>query len=120
MFKGIFWYANDNLITVKVRCDNEGDAIEPCCYSAKSGDNFNHKAEWAGLSPDITKRLPYNYYPRGRVEIKNSRITVWLNPVLREATILERILTEFELKNSGLPVVFKADGSAHYNYLERQ
>ena len=32
----------------------------------------------------ITKNKPYNYYPRGRVEIKNGKVSIYMNPVLRK------------------------------------
>lgn len=49
VYKGIFWYVPNEkkLITVKVKCDRNGVALEDVDYSSKSGENFNHKAEWA-------------------------------------------------------------------------
>lgn len=67
--KGIFWYEPNEhkLFTVKVRCNEKGIALEPVVYSSKSGENFNHKVEWAKLPKEITNGNPYNYYPRGKL-----------------------------------------------------
>lgn len=47
LYKGIFWYVPDEkqLITVKVACDENGNALQPVDYSSKAGENFSHKAE---------------------------------------------------------------------------
>lgn len=60
MYKGIFWRALDRegepvLICRKVLCDADGVPTESFVdFSAKSGDNFNHKAEWEKLSRSVT------------------------------------------------------------------
>ena len=74
MKKGIFWCvaaesAHPWLITVSVSCDAEGNPDTPAVFTSKAGMNFNHKAEWEKLDKSIRGGLPYNYYPRGRVEI---------------------------------------------------
>ena len=78
MEKGIFWARKDadgkiELITVKTPCDKNGTALLPVCYTSKSGNNFNHKAEWEKLDRCVTFGQQYNYYPRGRVEIKKEK-----------------------------------------------
>lgn len=60
----------------------------------------------------ITQGKPYNYYPRGRVEIKNGKATVYLNPALNTNEITQNIKAEFGL--SDIKTVFKSDGSEHY------
>ena len=56
LYKGIFWYDPKRrmLITKKIACDENGVALEAVEYSSKSGDNFNHKAEWAKMPRSIT------------------------------------------------------------------
>ena len=75
IYKGIFWYnpTKKKLIVKKVACNSNGEAIEHVEYSSQSGNNFNHKAEWSKLPKSVTNGQPYNYYPRGRVEIKNNK-----------------------------------------------
>jgi len=70
MNKGIFWLITNQsgekeLLCIKVACDAMGDPKEPVMFSSKSGENFNHKAEWSKLSPRLTLGKPFNYFPRG-------------------------------------------------------
>ena len=75
IYKGIFWYnpTKKKLIVKKAKCNSDGVALEQVEYSSKSGNNFNHKAEWSKLPKSVTNGQPYNYYPRERVEIKTTR-----------------------------------------------
>ena len=116
LYKGIFWYINDHLLCRKVRCDSAGNPLESVDFTSKSGDNFNHKAEWQNMSKKITGGKPYNYYPRGRVEIKRNKATVYLNPVLNQEEIIAKILLEFDLGNL-TDITVKSDGSEHYKAL---
>ncbi len=119
LYKGIFWYnpIEKKLIVKKVACDRNGIAVEEVEYSSKSGDNFNHKAEWAKLPRSITNGQPYNYYPRGRVEIKNGKATVYLNPILNDnPCVMDMINDEFGLNCKTLLPRFVPDGSEHYKY----
>ena len=119
IYKVIFWYnpTEKKLIVKKVACDHNGVALEPVEYSSKSGDNFNHKAEWAKLSRGITGGHPYNYYPRGRVEVKNNKATVYFHPILNEPRAIDRISEGFGLYNGTILVREVPDGSDHYKYL---
>ncbi len=119
MFKGIFWFVpqSDVLIVKKVACTSNGEALETTNYSSKSGDNFNHRLEWSNFSRKVTNGLPYNYYPRGRVEVKNGSVNVYMNPTLKTPMLEERIKAEFMLVDESVSVRFIADGSMHYQYL---
>ena len=126
MFKGIFWcyvicfdfdMYTRNLITVKVPCDGDGNPLEKADFSSKSGDNFNHKIEWDKISENNRNNHPYNYYPRGRVEINNGRIRIYANPVIicdEEAKGM--IVKTFELKEREKEIKWIADNSKHYQY----
>ena len=116
MYKGIFWVKGGELITVKVMCDAAGDPLEPCGFSSKSGENFNHRAEWKKLPRNVTGGHQFDYYPRGRVEISRGRISVFLNPVLCTDVMKEKILASFALIPPDCPLSarFIPDGSAHY------
>lgn len=123
MKKGIFWCDSfgcdsPHLIVVSVKCDADGKSDRPIDFSSKSGQNFNHKAEWQKLSRSVTRGQPFNYYPRGRVEIKNRKATIYLNPDLNNTVVLNKIIENFELKNQqGLKsIAVKSDGSSHYHY----
>ncbi len=119
LYKGIFWCdpQQGRLITRKVACDEYGNALEAVEYSSKSGENFNHKAEWAKLYRNITNGHLYNYYPRGRVEIKKKKVTIYLNPTLNEPKLIELIESEFNIFGKNLSIRIVNDGSAHYDYL---
>ena len=114
--KGIFWWIDEHLFCRKVSCDANGMSLEAADFTSKSGDNFNHKAEWEKLPKKMTGGKPYDYDPRGRVEIKRDKVTVYLNPILNRREVLEKIESEFGLKVLSV-VVIKNDGSAHYRAL---
>ena len=123
MKKGIFWcdsFGRDSphLIVVSVKCDADGKSDLPIDFSSKSGQNFNHKAEWQKLSRSVTRGQPFNYYPRGRVEIKNRKATIYLNPDPNNPVVLNKIIENFELKNQQdlKSIAVKSDGSSHYHY----
>lgn len=124
MKKGIFWVADfesdhPHLITAAAQCDADGKSVSSVEYSSKSKNSFNHKTEWQKLPKTVTKGLPYNYYPRGRVEIKNKRATVFLNPDINTAATVKKIIDFFDLETSNglISVKIKSDGSKHYQYL---
>lgn len=99
-------------------CDNNGTALLPVCYTSKSGSNFNHKIEWEKLDRSITCGHAYNYYPRGRVEIKNGKVTIYANPVLLKEDIVLSIVQEFFLEEAVTQNILRvcADGSLHYQF----
>lgn len=119
VYKGIFWYVphEKRLITVKVKCDRNGVALENANYSSKSGENFNHKAEWEKFTKSITKGYPFNYYPRGRVEVKNGKVKIFISSVLCRFDVFGLITDTFELNNDDVTIREIADNSDHYKYL---
>ena len=124
MKKGIFWCvaaesAHPWLITVSVSCDAEGNPDTPAVFTSKAGMNFNHKAEWEKLDKSIRGGLPYNYYPRGRVEIWKGKAMVYLNPDINREDIIQIVFEVFELKQTGgiRKISVKSDGARHYRYL---
>lgn len=124
MRKGIFWCVNHtfdepSLIVRAVECDTNGMAIvSDVAYTSKSGTNFNHKIEWENLDKRISKGKGYNHYPRGRVEIKNSSVIIFLNPDINNDLVIGKIIEEFDLKGV-MDIKIKSDGSKHYGYFEK-
>lgn len=122
MRKGIFWCTNfdaesTELITVSVVCDKYGDSQEPVQFSSKSGNNFNHRLEWERLDRKIMGWQSFNYYPRGRVEIKNGKATVFLNPIINKECIVRKLIGAFDLMTGELNCIsVKSDGSNHYHF----
>ena len=117
--KGIFWYLSQKkFIIVSVSCDENGKAENQAVFSSKFGDNFNHKAEWAKLSKRVTERRPYNYYPRGRVEIYDKSIKIFLNTDINRKEIIEEIIKRFDLGDAKKEIKVINDGSSHYRYIK--
>ena len=124
MKKGIFWCIDfdtnhPRLIIVAIPCDRNGVTNETVTFSAKSGESFNHKTKWSKLDKSITQGKPFNYYPRGRVEIRNGKATIFLNPDIHSEPVLRQIFDAFEIAaNSGLKSIrIQRDGSWHYRYI---
>ena len=121
MRKGIFWVVNDEeeavLISVNVECDINGNSLDSdVAFSSKSGDNFNHKIEWSKLPHSVTKGQPFNYYPRGRVELKNGKVTVFINPDVYNEAVFKLMIKDFDLEGRFDKIRVVIDNSAHYQY----
>ncbi len=121
MRKGIFWCKNSGakaveFIIISAECDSDGNPKEQAIFSSKSGENFNHQAEWARLSHNVTEGHPFNYYPRGRVEIQNGKAIIFLNPTINKEKVIRKIIEAFELVTSDelKAIRIKGDGSNHY------
>ena len=130
MHKGIFWcyvscFDDDiyshQLLTVMVDCEISGKTLEETDFSSKSGENFNHKSEWEKRCNKSrrTKNKPFDYYPRGRVEIKNGKIRIFANPVIIEDDEAKALIVKsFELEDYTENISWVADNSKHYHYAE--
>ncbi len=121
IYKGIFWIKQDERgrfipITVKVECDKSGNVLdEQIRFSSKTGKHFEHKEEWKifeAMPSGEYRGFSYNHYPRGRVEIKNKKAIVYLNPVLCTEYVKWLITNEFGLWD--IDVSFVAE---QYDYI---
>lgn len=123
LFKGLFWIVDGGReeYFFRIPCNTFGEITGETDYSlnSKDGTNYNHKLLWAELPKSITGNEPFDYYPRGRVEIKNAKATVYLNPDINIDDIRERIIAFFGLlrDNGIISVRFVSDGSSHYKYI---
>ena len=129
MYKGIFWCSilwfdddmySHNLLPVRVKCDTNGKALEECTYSSKSGDSFNHITEWEKMreKEKACRKHPFNYYPRGRVDVKNGNIKIFANPVIIDDDEAKKLIIDtFELTEYKESIKWIADNSKHYHYL---
>jgi hypothetical protein len=124
--KGIFWVITENeklndykLLIYSIPCDIFGNNQENnITFTSKSGKSFNHEETWKNLlisNKDLGKHS-YNYYPRGRVEIKNSKADIYINPnIQKNNKIIDEIKINFGLDNNeSLEINIKIDGSNHY------
>ena len=111
-FKGLFWFINGEVFCRYASCDENRNLLQ-----AAEFEN-NHKRLWNTLPKSITQGKAYNYFPRGRVEIRRGQATVYLSPYLCTDEIYDKIRKAFSLDNTA---VFKADGSSHYScYIDHQ
>jgi hypothetical protein len=128
--KGIFWIKNlDNIDSNKNLCftipsDINGNTLIDIDgnYISKNGETFNHEKTWSQLPKDITEGKPFNYFPRGRVEINNGKAIIYLNPNINDEEVKEFIINEFNLyPHNGIKSVrMISDGSEHYKcYLDK-
>ena len=106
--RGVFWDIDGELFAYPFY-EDATDGV------AKSGNTFNHKKLWQAINPTRSS-IPYNYYPRGRVEItRNGKAVVYLNPNI-EKDMLSQIRVEFGIREEP-KVVY--DYSDHYKcYLD--
>ncbi len=115
VYRGLFWVIDGEVYSIKHRCLVNGDFIGAMPASQNGKRNLTHKKEWNESKYGFTKGKPYNYYPRGRVEIKNCKAKIFLNPDIITDVIIEKIKNNFSLKSlSDVKII--ADGSKHYQY----
>lgn len=113
---GTFAFSDCEFAAFLIPCDRMGHVDQEHEWMMASN---NHKAAWPIMPDDCVpnmKNLPWNYYPRGRVEINNGKAIVYYHPDLQDMEgFEERIIEEFGLDSEEIKTVsFKADGSAHY------
>ena len=108
MSRGVFWIIDDELLAFPFM----EDSLEGV---AKSGNTYNHKKLWNDVKPHGCSK-PYNYYPRGRVDISNKgKPIIYMNPNIGNEFIA-LIKSEFGLCDE---LVIRYDNSQHYKcYLD--
>ena len=126
VYKGIFWikdlenvFNNDTIFLIS--CDENGN-IKENSYGGnvigKTGNNFNHKKFWDTLPTNISNNKPFDYYPRGRVEIKNGKAIIFITQDLADyqKDVIDFIKEKFNLKveNGINKISVSFDGSNHY------
>lgn len=100
MREGLFWV---------IRSGSEWELLT---FFAPSNE-ISHKNAWERYIQPAEKRfrrVVYNYYPRGRVVIRNGRGTVFLNQHIVTEEVLHKVCEAFSLAE---PKVH-AEGSRHY------
>ena len=109
MSRGVFWVIDDELLAFPFYGETNGSGI------AKSGLTYNHEKLWQSVKPKHCNK-PYNYYPRGRVEISNNgEPVIYMNPNIGEYMI-PQIKVAFGIIEE--PIV-RYDYSKHYQcYLD--
>lgn len=101
--RGVFWVVDGKLLAFPFR---EGEQVG----LAKSGKTYNHKKLWEAVRPKGCKE-PFDYYPRGRVELSKSGVPIlYMSPHVEERLIPE-IKAAFAL---GRDPIVNYDHSHHY------
>ena len=117
VYYGIFWVLAEsekdirleNLICIRQKYDDVFS--EYADYIAKNSTAFNHERDWEMFSKEFTRKKPYNYYPRGRVEVEKGKATVWMNGNI--LSLAEDVIDVFGL-NALAAVTVREDGTHHY------
>lgn len=106
--RGVFWVIDGELLAFPF-VESTYNGV------AKSGNTYNHKKLWPDVKPRGCNK-PYNYYPRGRVDITNKgKPIIYLNPNI-DRSIIPQIKSEFGLRAE--PTI-REDWSEHYKcYLD--
>lgn len=117
IWKGVFWIIDGRVVSERVSCDEFGNMMaddESECLTEIWSNN--HKKIWSGLPRTVTQGKAYNYFPRGRVEIRNKKAIIFLNPCLCYEEMIQKIKAEFDLESNNAlqDILLKADGSNHY------
>lgn len=127
--KGIFWFTcsidsagkcdftDSEIIARRIPCDLNGNPLYKQDFNSKNQLNFTHERSWLSLverRKDL-RRYSWNYFPRGRVEIKNQRAYLFVNPHILECPdFKKRIIRYFDLTDIW-PMKVIPDHSAHYH-----
>ena len=109
--KGVFWLINNELHSFPFTTDYPEGV-------AKSGDTYNHKKLWQSIKTEHRHgNKPYNYFPRGRVDINNKgQPIIYINPNIYES-LIPQIKISFGLTETE-PII-RYDHSEHYKcYLD--
>lgn len=131
LYRGIFWITDiddiySSILYFQIPCDSNGningsDFEISSEMSSKGADNYNHKKVWSNLPKKETGGKPFNYYPRGRIEIKNCTAVIYASPHIPQNDLKQCLSDKFNLTSSnGIKKIrFIADHSAHYRcYLD--
>lgn len=126
---GIFWVLTDDreigsytLLPFEIPCDIQGTPIggHTMELNSKNGMTYNHKKVWETVVQKDSSYRPYNkrpydYYPRGRVQITNNKAQIYLNQNICTESIVEEIKTVFGLSQNTISQIrVVVDNSAHY------
>ena len=109
MKRGVFWLIEESILAVPF----EQDAVFGI---SKSGNNYNHRLLWDHVKPGKCNK-PYDYYPRGRVEMTSKgKPVIYMNRNIEDKYLCE-IMQAFEITE--IPRIHY-DGSEHYKcYIDR-
>lgn len=122
-FKGPFWVIADSIHDILIGnyvllCEKE-----LCTYEGKidrsrpNRKEQTHEQAWKKFKSNYYN-LPYNYFPRGRVEVYQGKAYINLNSILNKPQIINDIIKEYQISDLEYNV-FTIDElqGEHYNFL---
>lgn len=119
-YKGCFWIYSDsvsNIFRNKFRLLTEKI---PCSYEGELGRKTKcrtHKEIWKPIS-DKYASVPYNYYPRGRVDIYKGVAYINIHSSMNKPFIIDRIISEYNLSKLDIEIGLNdIEQGSHYDYL---
>ena len=117
LYRGVFWVRSlkeGDMIALRFLSDENGVLTD----SRLTSKDINHQRLWERLDSVITGGVPYNFYPRGRVELRRGKALIFCSPHICSEKLRTLIIERFGLtaENGIKEVLLKADGSAHYQY----
>ena len=128
LHKGIFWVKDINdieksAVYMTSDCDSNGSTVynSEFDFTSKDGLSYNHENTWNKLDGKTRENKKYNYFPRGRVEIRNGVATIFCSQYIYGDELKNWCVDKFNLTQSnGIKRVdMKADNSNHYKcYLD--
>ena len=115
LYKGVFWVrslSGNDIIALRFLSDENGVLTD----GSLTSKDINHQRLWERLDSVVTGGVPYNFYPRGRVELRRGKALIFCSPHLCTEQLKKLITERFGLRaeNGIKEVLLKADGSAHY------
>lgn len=126
---GIFWVLTDDweldsytLLSFEIPCDIYGMPVgrHTVELNSKNGMTYNHKKVWETVVQKDSSYRPYNkkpfdYYPRGRVQIAHNKAQIYLNQNIYTESVIKDIQTAFGLSTETISQIrVLVDNSAHY------
>ena len=115
LYRGVFWVrsvSENDVIALRFLSDENGVLTD----SGVNARDINHKRLWERLDSVVTGGVAYDFYPRGRVELRRGRALIFCSPHICTEQ-LKALMTELfglTAENGIKEVILKADGSAHY------
>ena len=115
LYRGVFWIRDlkeSDLIALRFPSDENGVLTD----SSLTSKDINHKRLWAQLDSAVTGGFPFDYFPRGRVELRRGKALIFCSPHICTEQLKALVTEHFGLtSDNGIKeVILKADGSAHY------
>lgn len=128
LYKGIFWIVdledleqNETYFQIPVTSDGIIRDVSGLYLNSKGHDNYNHRATWERLEARYTHNKPFDYYPRGRIEISHGKAIIYMNPHICTEEVVEWLKDKFNLTthNGIQDIKVIPDFSEHYKcYLD--